>query len=65
MENISTVSSGLTLSFKPKYRCQKHGVVEGIGPVIISDGNGNTISEHCMKCYQELIVANCCTIERV
>jgi len=52
-------------SHPPKYHCPKHGVVEGIGPVILSDGHGNELSRHCMKCYQELVAANCCEVTEV
>ena len=61
---VSSPSNGLFTLTPPPYRCAKHGEVQGIGPVILTDAKGNEISRHCMKCYQEMIAANCCEVAK-
>lgn len=54
-----TVTDTNTFSWKPPaYMCPRHGIIDdGTGTLQLFI-NGVCISKHCMKCYQEWIIAN-------
>jgi len=66
MSEKFTVSTTNVFSFKsPAYECPKHGLVnDGTGTLQLWI-NGVSTSKHCMKCYQEWIIANIPEVKEV
>jgi len=67
MSDKYTMSTTNVFSFKsPAYECPKHGLVnDGTGTLQLWSADGKLSSKHCMKCYQEWIIANIPEVKEV